>query len=101
MERAPCPRHAFREIAPVLRPGGQALMTFPFSNLTAANPSSAELVGGSIVHRLDPVYHGTPLSAEGSLVFTGFGWDYASDFGTLRSRSKFGAGRPFGTNSAN
>ncbi len=74
MEHVPWPRRAFREIARVLRPGGQALMTFPFTN-RSESVVRAELVDGSVVHRLEPVYHGNPLSAEGSLVFTDFGWD--------------------------
>ena len=28
-----------------------------------------------VVHILPPQYHGNPLSEEGSLVFTDFGWD--------------------------
>jgi len=28
------------------------------------------------VHHLPPVYHGNPVSADGSLVFTDFGWDF-------------------------
>jgi hypothetical protein len=74
MEHIPWPRRAFREIARVLRPGGQALMTFPFS-ARSDSVVRAELIDGSIVHRLEPVYHGNPLSPEGSLVFTDFGWD--------------------------
>jgi Methyltransferase domain len=74
MEHVPWPSRAFREIARVLRPGGQALMTFPFST-RSESVVRAELIDGSIVHRLEPVYHGNPLSAEGSLVFTDFGWD--------------------------
>jgi len=74
LEHVPSPRRAFQEIARVLRPNGQALMTFPFS-FREESVVRAELIDGSIVHRLEPVYHGNPLSEEGSLVFTDFGWD--------------------------
>lgn len=74
MEHVHSPRRAFQEIARVLRPGGQALMTFPFS-YRGESVVRAELADGSIAHRLEPVYHGNPASADGSLVFTDFGWD--------------------------
>jgi SAM-dependent methyltransferase len=75
MEHVPNPRQAFAEIYRVLRPGGQALMTFPFFDGWAESVVRAEVRDGTVVHQLSPVYHGNPLSAEGSLVFTDFGWD--------------------------
>jgi hypothetical protein len=30
---------------------------------------------GGIEHLAPPLYHGNPVSADGSLVFTDFGWD--------------------------
>jgi SAM-dependent methyltransferase len=75
MEHVPWPRRAFEELARVLRPGGTALMTFPFHAHQAKSLVRAELIDGKEQHYLQPEYHGNPVSAEGSLVYTDFGWD--------------------------
>jgi hypothetical protein len=38
----------------------------------------AQLKEGNIEHLLTPQHHGNPVSEEGSLVFTDFGWDVLS-----------------------
>jgi len=75
MEHVPWPKLAFKEIARVLRPGGQALMTFPFFSDRRESIVRAEVIDGKVAHRHEPVFHGNPVSADGSLVFTDFGWD--------------------------
>lgn len=35
----------------------------------------ARLTDGKVEHVLPPAFHGNPVSADGSLVFTDFGWD--------------------------
>jgi SAM-dependent methyltransferase/MoaA/NifB/PqqE/SkfB family radical SAM enzyme len=68
------PQAAFREIARVLKPGGCHIFTVPLheghNTLTRV-----EVINGQPVHLMPPVYHGDPLRATGSLVYTDFGND--------------------------
>jgi len=73
------PDRAFAEVARVLRPGGRAIFTFPMDADMERNQRRAELVDGAVRHLLPPVHHGNPLSAEGALVFTDFGWQVVDD----------------------
>jgi 2-polyprenyl-3-methyl-5-hydroxy-6-metoxy-1,4-benzoquinol methylase len=73
MEHVPSPSAAFGELARVMRPGAEALMTFPFFAGSQSSVVRAEVINGEIVYRCDPVYHGNPIASEGSLVFTDFG----------------------------
>lgn len=75
MEHVPSPRSAFTELARVMREGSQALMTFPFFPDCDRSVTRAEIVEGAISHLREPVYHGNPVSSDGSLVYTDFGWD--------------------------
>ena len=75
MEHVPSPLMAFRELARVMREGSQALMTFPFSLDLDHSITRAEIINGELKHLSEPVYHGNPVSPDGSLVFTDFGWD--------------------------
>lgn len=75
MEHVPSPQTAFKELARVLRGGGQVMMTIPFSTECDHSIVRAENVNGTTLHHREPVYHGNHLSSEGSLVFTDFGWD--------------------------
>lgn len=73
------PLEAFRECARVLRRGGMLLFTVPFDAASAASKVRATVdAGGNVRHLLPAVYHGDPQSAEGSLVYTDFGWDLLS-----------------------
>lgn len=74
-EHVPHPAKAFSECARVLKPGGVLLATMPFFHECDASVTRAHLVDGKLVHYLSPIYHGNPVSADGSLVFTDFGWD--------------------------
>jgi SAM-dependent methyltransferase len=77
-EHVPEPRTAFCETARVLRRGGILLMTVPFFSSSDTSVVRAVMEHGTLRHLLPPVYHGNPVCAEGSLVFTDFGWDLLS-----------------------
>jgi hypothetical protein len=70
------PAPAFKEIARVLRPGGMHVFTMPFYPWREKSLQRAELVGNDIVLLEDPVYHGNPVSEEGSLVTYDWGRDF-------------------------
>jgi O-antigen biosynthesis protein len=74
-EHVPNPAKAFAECARVLKSGGTLLATIPFYSNNDLSITRAKLVNGEIEHVLPPSYHGNPVSPEGSLVFTDFGWD--------------------------
>lgn len=70
------PEAAFSEIARVLRPGGMHVFTMPFYPHLEKSVQRAKLVGDEIVMLEEPVYHGNPLSADGSLVTYDWGRDF-------------------------
>lgn len=74
-EHVPDPARAFSECVRVLRPGGVMLATIPFHSNTDVSVTRAALDGDGLAYLLPPIYHGNPVSADGSLVFTDFGWD--------------------------
>jgi SAM-dependent methyltransferase len=70
------PAWAFREIARTLRPGGAHICTVPLVNKGRPSELRATVgADGRIVHHQPPVYHGNPVSAEGSLVTVDWGFD--------------------------
>jgi SAM-dependent methyltransferase len=69
------PEAAFREIARTLRPGGAHIFTVPMFEKEGETVKCAALVNGQIVHFRKPEYHGNPISADGSLVTTRWGYD--------------------------
>jgi GT2 family glycosyltransferase/glycosyltransferase involved in cell wall biosynthesis len=74
-EHVPNPPQAFAECARVLKPGGVMLATIPFHRNNDLSVIRARLSDGKLEHILPPAFHGNPVSADGSLVFTDFGWD--------------------------
>lgn len=74
-EHVPNPDRAFAECARVLCPGGVMLATIPFYVSSDASLVRARFVDGEIEYLLPPEYHGNPVSSNGSLVFTDYGWD--------------------------
>lgn len=74
-EHVPSPDAAFRECCRALRRGGVMLATIPFHRNNDVSVTRAEWCCGAVTHRLPPVYHGNPISSDGALVFTDFGWD--------------------------
>lgn len=74
-EHVPNPDRAFSECMRVLRPGGMMFATIPFHSAADTSVTRATLSGDGLKYLLPPMYHGNPLSEDGSLVFTDFGWD--------------------------
>lgn len=74
-EHVPNPIKAFAECARVLKHGGTMLLTMPFFTDKDESVCRATVLQNTLHHRLEPIYHGNPVSDEGSLVFTDFGWD--------------------------
>ena len=51
------------------------LATIPFHRDNDLSVIRAKLIDGKVEHILPPAFHGNPVAANGSLVFTDFGWD--------------------------
>ncbi len=75
LEHVDQPQTAVRELARVLRPGGELFLEVPFDVNKERNTRRARLEDGEIVHLAPPAYHGDPLSDDGVLVFNDFGWE--------------------------
>jgi GT2 family glycosyltransferase/glycosyltransferase involved in cell wall biosynthesis len=78
-EHIPEPARAFRECARVLKPGGIMLATIPFHWDLEVSVPRALLDNGELINLLPPIYHGNPVSSDGSIVFTDFGWDILTE----------------------
>jgi SAM-dependent methyltransferase len=70
------PVSAFKEIARVLRPGGAHIFTMPWYGQIDQSVQRAAVENGKIIHLLEPMYHGNPISEEGSLVTYDWGKDF-------------------------
>jgi hypothetical protein len=94
LEHIPDYHSALREMARVLKPGGRALLSFPWlGGDHYQHLIRAELrPDGSIHHILPPEYHGDPDRAEGILSFRAFGWkilDELREAGFARASANF------------
>lgn len=70
------PEIAFGELFRVLKPGGRHVFTVPFRwPFEARSVARVDTTSAEDVHLLPPVYHGSPVDPEGSLVYTDFGMD--------------------------
>lgn len=75
LEHIPDYTVAFRECCRVLKPKGRMLWSVPFVPMAEKNIVRARLTGDGIEHLHPPEFHGDPLSADGILCFTHFGWE--------------------------
>lgn len=75
LEHVNQPEQAINEIYRVLKPDGEAFISIPFHVTAQDSQRRAQIVNGELIHYLPPMYHGNPLSEQGSLVFNDFGWD--------------------------
>lgn len=67
---------AFRECARILAPQGKMLWSVPFDPEFANNLMRARInKNGNIEHIHEPEYHYNPLTTNGCLCFTHFGWE--------------------------
>lgn len=70
------PSKVFSEIARTLKPGGAHIFTVPIVNKCKPSKLRARVNDdGHICHLEPPVYHGNPISDEGSLVTIDWGFD--------------------------
>ncbi len=80
LEHVNDPKTALKEAYRCLKTNGTILMTVPFNPNMEKNVRRAFMRNdGSVENHLPPVYHGNPLSKEGSLVFHDFGWELLED----------------------
>lgn len=80
LEHVPNYHKGFSELARVTRTGGKMFITVPFLENGAQTIIRASIAGdGSLVHHLEPEYHGDPVKQDGGILcFQHFGWDMVS-----------------------
>jgi hypothetical protein len=79
-EHVPNPQKAFCECYRALKKNGIMIFTIPFHSDLSKSVRRANLEDGVVNFILPEVFHGNPISQDGSLVFTDFGWDIFSWF---------------------
>ncbi|MFC6791472.1 class I SAM-dependent methyltransferase [Methylobacterium komagatae] len=72
------PASAIAEIARTLKPGGLTIMSVPVIRAFQPSRRRARITGGRVEHILEPIYHGNPVSGDGSLVTIDWGLDIAA-----------------------
>lgn len=71
---------ALREAWRCLKDNGHILVSIPvFKDREQSVRRTVMGEEGKVIHLLPPVYHGNPLSTDGALVFTDFGWDFIKE----------------------
>jgi SAM-dependent methyltransferase len=75
LEHVNDPARAIEQIARVLKPGGEFLLSVPFFAGSPANVRRSQIRDGAVVHHQPPEYHGASPPGQGWLVFWDFGWE--------------------------
>jgi len=79
LEHVPDYTQALREFFRVLVPGGQALISVPFTFLDQTVTRAELDPQGNIRHLVEPLYHGDPLSEDGVLCYYEFGLEFLEE----------------------
>jgi len=80
LEHIPDYRTALLECCRVLKKGGRFLWSVPFIPDSDKNIICAEMKDGKVRHIIPAQYHSDPLSNNGILCFTYFGWEMLDQF---------------------
>jgi len=72
-------KKCFSEASRVLKENGKIYLSVPFHTNQQDNHRRAGIQESGIVYYDQPLYHGNPMSSEGSLVFWDYGWDMLDD----------------------
>lgn len=72
-------KKCFSEAARILRQKGKLFLSVPFHADQEKNFRRAEILDEKLIHYTEPIYHGNPMSNDGSLVFWDYGWEMLSD----------------------
>jgi len=80
LEHVPNVIAALHECFRILRRGGVMIATIPFWKELEHSLIRAVIGHDDVENILPAVFHGNPVSNEGSLVFTDFGWDLFDSF---------------------
>lgn len=84
-------KRALRETYRCLKHGGKFYLTIPvFKHNDKSRVRVKQDVTGELRYLQPPVYHGNPLSSEGSLVFTDFGWDILQELRDIGFKQSYG-----------
>jgi SAM-dependent methyltransferase len=80
LEHVNDPARAIEQIARVLKPEGELLLSVPFFAGSPSNIRRSQILDGEVVHHLPPEYHGASPPGQGWLVFWDFGWELVDEF---------------------
>jgi SAM-dependent methyltransferase len=89
LEHVPDYRKALHEFYRVLAPGGQLVLSVPFSFQQETLVRAVVNDEGNIEHLMEPCYHGDPLSAEGVLSYYDFGMELLEEMGSTGFQEHF------------